>query len=97
MNRVVLIVIGILILAGIVFVILAGDAPTPYTVQEPEDEIDWDWVKDNCDCIEKNKRSCRYEGFELIEGGVCRKAGQITTALISCSKYNCTGEIYEVD
>ncbi len=53
-----------------------------------------EWLSENCDCIEKEKPKC-YKGFEL-ENNICvNKTLKIFTSVIyTCSKYNCSDEIY---
>ena len=87
-------IVAFVLLLG-VFVISTKKTPSSYSVQE-EKKIDWKWVEENCDCIEKNNTYCGFEGFEIGEDGLCHKDKDFTNPIRGCSKYNCTGEIYEV-
>jgi hypothetical protein len=53
------------------------------------------WLKDNCNCTLKEKVICR-EGYELV-GSICKGFGAYTNPLLTCSQYNCTGEIVNWD
>ena len=99
------IVFYLLILVALVvgFFILENKSFSSHIVEEPNKTIDtepnntnvdWDWVKDNCDCIERERLFCGFEGFVLNEDGYCYKEKEFTNPLRGCSKYNCTGEIY---
>jgi hypothetical protein len=100
MNRWVFIVIVILVLLAVVFVFTMRKPPSSLAVQEheePEEKVDWDWVEENCDCVERNRLYCKFEGYELGEGNFCWKESNFTNPVQGCSKYNCTGEIHERD
>tara|TARA_Y100000034_G_scaffold46233_1_gene56850 strand:+ start:3040 stop:3330 length:291 start_codon:yes stop_codon:yes gene_type:complete len=50
---------------------------------------------ENCECIEKERIKC-FEGYEL-DGRFCRKEKKVTNVLRACSKYNCSGEIHNLE
>lgn len=89
--------IFILIALIVLFFFVGNRGPSSYTVEEPEPDVDWDWVEENCDCIERENFYCSFENFELGEGNLCWKGEEFTNPVRGCSKYNCTGEIYEVE
>lgn len=98
MNKTILIIVGIFILIGIVLVIIVGKAPTPYSVQdEVIDEVDWGWIEENCDCVERDRFYCKFEGYELGRNNMCWKESNFTNPVRGCSEYNCSGEIHKVD
>ena len=48
-----------------------------------------------CRCIERKRLRC-LEGFELdSENRLCRKGNDFTNVILGCSKYECSGTIYE--
>ena len=51
-------------------------------------------LADNCDCLARERYYCLLEDFEL-EGNFCvgQKTGVVTTRVMGCSEYNCSGEI----
>ena len=51
-------------------------------------------LADNCDCLVRERYYCLQEDFEL-EGIYCvgQKTGVVTSRVLGCSQYNCSGEI----
>lgn len=106
MNKKIIFAILVLVLVAFAFVILTRKVPTSYIVQgENESNIkvdnasqfrDEDWLIDNCNCIERNRLYCGFEGFELGKGDLCWKETTVTYPVRGCSKYNCTGENYSL-
>jgi hypothetical protein len=61
-----------------------------------------EWLAENCKCLEKEKVSCPF-GFKLKDN-VCigdtylnNRGIYISSKLLDCSKYNCSGEIKSWD
>ncbi|MBI2045251.1 hypothetical protein HYT23_04290 [Candidatus Pacearchaeota archaeon] len=50
------------------------------------------WLNDNCMCLEKERLTCHYPGFELKEDKYCWKDNTFTNPLKKCSLYDCNGE-----
>jgi len=104
MNKQITFAILILILIAFAFVLLTRKTPTSYIVQEENGEnikfdnttefVDQEWLEDNCNCIERNRFECGFEGFEYRDDGFCHKGDTFTNPVRGCSKYNCTGEDY---
>ncbi|MBR9701733.1 hypothetical protein GOV13_02315 [Candidatus Pacearchaeota archaeon] len=85
-----------LYLIGLVVIIILAGAFIIQSIYFEEDIPSKDWLVDNCDCIERNNFRC-LNGFELdAENRLCRGDGSVTNVILGCSKYNCTGEVYEV-
>lgn len=59
-----------------------------------EQEVYQGWLSDNCECLERERLKCRFEGFEL-KGDLCvnEKEKLYTSVVEACSKYNCSNEI----
>ncbi|MBU0958658.1 MAG: hypothetical protein KKB31_01805 [Nanoarchaeota archaeon] len=62
-----------------------------------------DWLKQNCVCIEKERKLCRWVGFGYNEErNLCQKKGNpltgeggaVTYPVLSCSVYECGGNLY---
>jgi hypothetical protein len=51
-------------------------------------------LAENCDCLARERYYCSLDDFEL-RGNVCvnKKTGVVTTRVLGCSEYNCSGEI----
>ena len=50
---------------------------------------------DVCRCLERERLRCN-DGFELdAEKRLCRNGTDITNVILSCSKYECSGTIYQ--
>lgn len=63
--------------------------------EQKEKEDYYAHLVDDCKCIEKNRATCS-EGFVLsADGKACRNEPKkvFTNVLLSCSKYDCDGEI----
>ncbi len=63
--------------------------------EQKEKEDYYNRLVDDCKCLEKNRPSCS-EGFVLSQDGkICRNEQKkiFTNILLSCSKYDCDGEI----
>ena len=89
--RILVIVIILLIFAVLYLFIQLDKIKRSDVGEEVCNEDNIDWIIDNCECVERNIRTCP-EGFEL-EGVRCRKDNDITNSLLECSKYNCTSVI----
>lgn len=104
MNKKIIFAILLLILIAFAFVLLTRKTPTSYIIQSENEVdikdnntgkvIDQEWIEDNCNCIERNKSACGFEGFEYRDDGFCHKGETFTNPMKKCSKYNCTGENY---
>ena len=50
---------------------------------------------EKCRCVERERLKCN-DGFELdLENRFCRSGKDITNVILSCSKYECSGVVYE--
>ncbi|PIO08466.1 hypothetical protein COU59_01625 [Candidatus Pacearchaeota archaeon CG10_big_fil_rev_8_21_14_0_10_34_12] len=52
------------------------------------------WLPDNCNCLERERKTCSFEGYE-VEGNYCVKGGNFTYVAKACSVYNCSEGIYD--
>lgn len=51
--------------------------------------------EETCRCVERERLRCN-EGFELdLENRICKNGNDITNVILGCSKYECSGTIYE--
>jgi hypothetical protein len=71
---------------------ITGDAVRENQINKTPDK---QWLERNCQCIKADNIKCR-NGFTL-NNGRCWRGDMMTSPIRECSKYNCTGEIYEVD
>ena len=55
-----------------------------------------DYIRENCECVERNIFVCGFEGFEY-GGEFCEKGKEITNPIRKCSKFDCSGYIVEVN
>ncbi|MBI3623234.1 hypothetical protein HY212_04110 [Candidatus Pacearchaeota archaeon] len=53
-----------------------------------------EWLSDNCDCLEHNRKGCANSSFTYANG-LCRDANLVTNPINKCSLYNCSGEKVE--
>ncbi len=86
----------VIILAVLLAVLILGFfiTKTITTNAVKENNAKFDWLKDNCNCIERDNLKCP-EGFVLEpDAKLCKKGIDITNVLLGCSKYDCNEEIY---
>lgn len=57
-------------------------------------EYEESYLASNCNCLERNRFLCGFEGFEYTNG-TCRNNLTLTNPITKCSKYDCNG--YEVE
>jgi len=58
------------------------------------DDFDF-YFEDVCRCLERDRLKCS-NGFELDEERrACIKEGEYTNVLLGCSKYECSGDLYD--
>jgi len=88
----ILVIAIILLIFVVVYLFLQVDKLRRMEIEEKVcNEEDIDWILDNCECVERNIRTCR-EGFEL-DGKMCRRDNEVTNSLLECSKYECNSTI----
>jgi|TARA_Y100000034_G_C6703213_1_gene310249 hypothetical protein len=88
-----LVVIGLVLLFTVSLFLIKYSGEK--TDEEKEEYLDW--LGDNCDCVERERLKCSGE-FELDEERrLCVKEDEITSVLLGCSMYNCSGEINKVE
>ena len=93
-NKKIILVVGIILLI-VISGFLFYKKITADTIREKiEAENYLSELSENCDCLARERYYCLQEGFEL-EGNYCvgQNTGVITTRVLGCSEYNCSGEI----
>ncbi|MAH03173.1 hypothetical protein CMI39_00085 [Candidatus Pacearchaeota archaeon] len=88
----IILIIAILIIISFV-VIFAKNVSVANAIKEQI--IYEEFLVENCDCLEKERIKC-FEGYELGDK-FCRKGNDVTSSLRACSKYNCSGEIHNLE
>ena len=54
--------------------------------------------EETCRCLERERFRCADDSWQLDEvRRLCVKGNDITNIILVCSKYECSGEIYEFD
>ena len=88
--------VAILILAVAIFGLVhyQGKITANAIKIQEEQKFYEDWLPENCKCLEKNLTKCSG-GFELV-GTLCKnnELKTFTNVLKACSKYDCSGIIY---
>jgi hypothetical protein len=82
----------VVILLGVVIVV--NKVMTANAIKEQENYEAW--LKNNCNCTEKERPKCSLEGFEYNKiRKLCVNTDKkyITYPSLSCSEYNCSNEI----
>jgi hypothetical protein len=56
------------------------------------------WLPENCQCLERNRSVCGNQSFS-VEGSYCvnKSLKLVTNVVKSCSKYDCSGSIYDFE
>ncbi|MBI5803437.1 hypothetical protein HY448_02010 [Candidatus Pacearchaeota archaeon] len=94
----------ILIVVASIAVIIGGFLIYDYTsnvVKNNDDSVEDDfgfYNEDTCRCLEKNRPVCNLDGFEYnktVNFCVNKEEKTFTYATRTCSKYECSGEVYE--
>ena len=94
MNKTKKIIIILLIVAFLVSIgIYLKSIITANTIKEQQKYEEW--LKDNCNCTIKERLRCP-EGYEL-NGKTCIGWKSFTNPVLTCSQYNCSGEIMDWD
>ena len=60
-----------------------------------DNNFEEDYLRQNCECIQRNNFACQFEGF-AYDNGYCRKNNTIVNPIRKCSKYDCDGELVEI-
>jgi len=86
----------IILVLTLIFVILAISISSYMTGKSvKEQEKLKDWLVDNCNCTEREHFICQ-ENYEY-NGKYCVYDKYFTYVSKSCSKYNCSAEIYQLN
>jgi len=86
-------VIGMVLITAFVLMMI-GDKIKSNVIKEQQLQENYStWLAQNCKCLERNIIFCQT-GFTL-KNEVCinESAKTYTSVLLSCSEYNCSGEI----
>jgi hypothetical protein len=99
--RVSLTIIAVIILIVSAFYFYAGYKDAFKENSEETKNGDFDFYDSGlCRCLEKNKPVCNLDGFEYNETRklcVNSERKSVTYPTLSCSRYECSGEIYSFD
>ncbi len=82
----------------IVFLLLIGVLILKIKQKNEENKFNSGFFEDNnCSCLEREKLICK-SGFELdSQRKICIRGNEITNVILRCSKYDCSGIIYELN
>ncbi|MBS3071038.1 hypothetical protein J4407_01920 [Candidatus Pacearchaeota archaeon] len=98
-NKKVIIAITILIIA--IAIVISGFVYTEMfaknsDVNYTDDESFAFYDENQCRCFERERLICNDETWTLdSESRICKKGNERTNVLLGCSKYECSGVIYE--
>ena len=96
-RRIYLWVLVLILVAALLVLTQVGNLTTHAVNEFNEKAYTYEWVKDNCDCVERERLYCRFDGFEVDEKGRCKNGTDVTSPILGCSKYDCAGQEYIVD
>lgn len=93
-NKKIFLVVGIILLIAISGFLINKKITADAIREKMEAENYLSDLAENCDCLVRERYYCLLEDFEL-EGEFCvgQKTGVVTTRVLGCSEYNCSGEI----
>jgi len=86
-------VIGITLVVGLVLMVVGNKIKGDILREYQEEQLYQEWLVENCKCLARERISCP-SGFQMINQ-TCKdeSASTVTSKLISCSEYDCSGEI----
>jgi hypothetical protein len=93
-NKKIILGIGIILLIVIAGFLINQKITADAIREKIEAENYLSELADNCNCLARERYYCLQEDFE-VEGDYCvgQKTGVVTTRVLGCSEYNCSGEI----
>jgi hypothetical protein len=87
----------------IILILIAGGLILASLISKYNNQQKWIafndfYSEDDCNCLERRLPGCSLKGFEYNETRkLCVNSGEktVTYSILNCSKYKCSGKIYE--
>tara|TARA_Y100000310_G_scaffold265617_1_gene276736 strand:- start:1800 stop:2144 length:345 start_codon:yes stop_codon:yes gene_type:complete len=93
-RKLVFIIIIFLLIIGLAFFMIKPNNINSKVISDEKSFSEDFFSGDNCRCFERERLKCSGE-FELDEERrLCVSEKDITNVLLSCSKYECSGQVY---